>query len=70
MSQTPEPETEPQPPSGPDESGPVRDPVHILRDRAAATRRDRDASIQDLRQTMGDEEILDEFGINIDGIES
>lgn len=70
MSQTPEPGTGPQPPSGPDESEPVRDPVHILRDRAAATRRDRDASIQDLRQTMGDEEILDEFGINLDGIES
>ena len=70
MSQTPEPGTGPQSPVGRDESEQVWDPAQILRDRAAATRRDRDASIQDLRRTMDDEEILDEFGINLDGIES
>ena len=70
MSEKPDPETGPQPPPDDDRPEPVWDPVQILRDRATATRQDRDASIRDLRQTMGDEEILDEFGINLDGIES
>lgn len=69
MSKTPESETEPQPPDRDDRSEPVWDPAQILRDRATATRKNRDASIEDLRQTMSDEEILHEFGINLREIE-
>lgn len=70
MSDDTESETGPQTPPGDDQTEPIWDPAQILRDRAAATRRARDVSIEDLRQTMSDEEILDEFGINLDGIES
>lgn len=48
----------------------VWDPRQVMRDRAAATRKQRDDSIAQLRESMDDEEILDEFGINLDGIES
>lgn len=41
----------------------------IMRERAAVTRKDRDQAIADLRGAMGDEEILEEFGINLDQIE-
>ena len=41
----------------------------IMRERAAVTRKDRDQAIADLRASMGDEEILEEFGINLDQIE-
>ena len=60
------------PPEQPDaDSGQrVRDPRQVMRDRAAATRKQRDDSIAQLRESMDDEEILDEFGINLDGIES
>lgn len=48
----------------------VWDPRQVMRDRAAATRKQRDDSIAQLRESMDDEEILDEFGVNLDGIES
>ena len=64
---TPEP-----PPDEPDADSraPVWDPRQVMRDRAAATRKQRDDSIAQLRESMDDEEILDEFGVNLDGIES
>ena len=65
-------QTTPQPPSsqsdGPDEQ--PWDPHKIMRDRAAATRRDRDQSLAELRSGMGDEEIRAEFGIDLGEIES
>jgi len=63
-------DTPESPPEEPDaDSGQrVWDPRQVMRDRAAATRKQRDDSIAQLRESM-DEEILDEFGINLDGIE-
>ena len=60
------------PPDEPDANSSQRvwDPRQVMRDRAAATRKQRDDSIARLRESMDDEEILDEFGINVDGIES
>jgi hypothetical protein len=50
------------------ESDPDRpsDPVEIMRQRAAATRADRDRSIAELREQMSAAEILETFGINLD----
>ena len=62
-------ETNPQPPpDGPYEQ--PWDPHKILRDRAAATRQDRDQSLAELRSAMDDDEIRDEFGIDLGEIES
>ena len=60
------------PPDEPDANSSQRvwDPRQVMRDRAAATRKQRDESIAQLRESMDDEEILDEFGVNLDGIES
>lgn len=65
-------DTPESPPEEPDAGSGQRvwDPRQVMRDRAAATRKQRDDSIAQLRESMGDEEILDEFGINLDGIES
>ena len=65
-------DTPESPPEEPDaySVAPVWDPRQVMRDRAAATRKQRDDSIAQLRESMDDEEILDEFGINLDGIES
>ena len=63
------PESPPDEPDG-DSGQRVRDPRQVMRDRAAATRAARDQAMADLRASMSDEEILDEFGINLDGIES
>ena len=63
------PESPPDEPDG-DSGQRVWDPRQVMRDRAAATRKQRDDSIPQLRESMDDEEILDEFGINLDGIES
>jgi hypothetical protein len=46
------------------------DPQQVVRDRAAATRKDRDQAIAELRESLDDEEILDEFGINLGEIEN
>jgi hypothetical protein len=62
-------ETEPQaPPDGPYEQ--PWDPHKIMRDRAAATRQDRDQSLAELRSGMDDDEIRDELGIDLGEIES
>ncbi|HEY5848457.1 MAG TPA: hypothetical protein VIT42_16870 [Microlunatus sp.] len=62
-------ETKPlPPPDGPDE--PPWDPHQILRDRTAASRQDRDQSFAELRSGMGDDEIREEFGIDLGEIES
>ena len=62
------------PPENPDADTDTKelawDPRQVMRDRAAATRAVRDESIADLRAVLDDEEILDEFGINLDGVES
>ena len=67
------PDDTPETPSDEPDADPgqrVWDPRQVMRDRAAATRKQRDDSIAQLRESMDDEEILDEFGINLDGIES
>lgn len=45
------------------------DPQAVIRERAAVTRTERDQAIAELREVMDDDEILDEFGINLDEIE-
>lgn len=42
------------------------DPVEIMKARAAAARRDRDRSIAELRERLSDEQIRDQFGIELD----
>ena len=65
-------DTPESPPEEPDADSGQRmwDPRQVMRERAAATREQRDDSIAQLRESMDDEEILDEFGINLDGVES
>ena len=65
-------DTPESPPEEPDADSGQRmwDTRQVMRDRAAATREQRDDSIAQLRESMDDEEILDEFGINLDGVES
>lgn len=41
----------------------------IMRERADASRQERDAAIADLRGEMSDEEVLDELGIDLGQIE-
>jgi hypothetical protein len=48
---------------------PVWDAVAVMRARAAATRQDRDAAIDELREAMSDEQIRDEYGIDLNQIE-
>ena len=45
------------------------DAVEVLRGRAAESREERDKAIAQLRETMTDEEILDNFGIDLPEIE-
>lgn len=45
------------------------DPRRVMRDRAETTRRKRDRAIADLRADMTDDEVLDEFGIDLGEIE-
>ena len=45
------------------------DAVEVMRLRAAEARTQRDASIGELRESMTDEEALDEFGIDLREIE-
>jgi hypothetical protein len=61
-----------QPPPSQKQSDPYggdSDAAEVLLGRAAATRRRRDAAIAQLRETMTDEEILDNFGIDLPEIE-
>lgn len=48
---------------------PEPDALAVLRARAEETRRDRDTAIAELRQTMTDQQILEEFGIDLSPIE-
>lgn len=45
------------------------DALDVLRSRAAASRAERDEAIKDLRQSMTDDEIREDFGIDLRGIE-
>jgi hypothetical protein len=45
------------------------DAVEVLRGRAAESREERDKAIAQLRETMTDEEILDNFGIDLPEID-
>lgn len=51
-----------------DEADPTEgwDPVEIMKARAAAARGDRDRSIAELRERLSDEQIRDQFGIELD----
>lgn len=58
--------------SSPDSGSPSErawDPAEVMRDRAAATRRDRDEAIAELRATLSDDQIMDDFGIDLGEIE-
>jgi hypothetical protein len=60
------------PPPSQEQSDPYggdSDAAEVLRVRATATRRQRDAAIAQLRETMTDEETLDNFGIDLPEIE-
>lgn len=48
---------------------PAWDAVEVMRTQAAKTRQDRDAAIAELRESTSDEQILDEFGIDLKQIE-
>lgn len=71
MSDTPPPEppgqgdATPEPPHG----AAGWDPRQVMRDRATAARGQRDAAISDLRAEMSDDEVLEEFGIDLGEIE-
>lgn len=45
------------------------DALEVMRARAAASRTDRDEAISTLRQSMTDDEIRDDFGIDLREIE-
>lgn len=49
--------------------GPAWDAVEVMRERAAAARHDRDSAINELRESMSDEQMLHDFGINLREIE-
>ena len=65
-------QTSPQPPSSQSDATDEQrwDPHQIMRDRTAATRQDRDQALAELRSGMGDDEIREEFGIDLGEIES
>ncbi len=45
------------------------DPLEVMRARAAASRLNRDEAISSLRESMTDDEIRDDFGIDLRQIE-
>ena len=62
----------PEPPPTKEPAGEAdgeRDAAEVLRGRAAESRKERDEAIAQLRETMTDEEILDNFGIDLPEIE-
>ncbi|HET9873181.1 MAG TPA: hypothetical protein VFP89_11390 [Propionibacteriaceae bacterium] len=66
------PETPPPESDRPDEEAAETaawDAAEVMRGRAAQTREARDQSIAELRASMDDEQILDEFGIDLGEIE-
>jgi hypothetical protein len=58
-----------QPPGGGTDNETGWDAVEVMRRRADAARKERDASIAQLRAELGDDEVLDQFGIDLHGIE-
>jgi hypothetical protein len=58
-----------QPPGGGTDNETAWDAVEVMRRRADASRKERDASIAQLRAELGDDEVLDQFGIDLHGIE-
>lgn len=52
-----------------EDDAPVWDAVEVMRARAAATHQERDAAIAELRAAHSDQQILDEFGIDLRQIE-
>lgn len=70
MTDTPSPAPDKQSTSSePDPADLIWDPRNVMRDRAKATRRQRDKAIADLRADMTDDEVLEEFGIDLGEIE-
>lgn len=65
------PDTPAREPDQPDEetAESTWDAAEVMRGRAAETRRTRDQSIAELRASKDDEQILDEFGIDLGEIE-
>ncbi len=65
------PETPPLEPDQPDglAAETAWDAAEVMRGRAAQARRARDQSIAELRSSKDDEQILDEFGIDLGEIE-
>lgn len=65
------------PDTSPTESGPTDGPAaetgwdssEVMRERTAETRQQRDQAISELRDSKDDEQILDEFGIDLGEIE-
>jgi hypothetical protein len=45
------------------------DAEELMRARAAQTRRERDQAIAELRESINDDQVLDEFGIDLGEIE-
>ena len=54
---------------GPPGREPAADPLEILRARAREAEERRDGSIAELRQVVGDDDVLDEFGIDLSRLE-
>ena len=57
------------PPARSDDGNSRWDAVEVMRLRAEEARQDRDEAIANLRQSMSDDEILEEFGIDVREIE-
>jgi hypothetical protein len=61
------------PPSSSEDDQPAGEPAwsaaEVMRDRATETRRQRDAAVTELRSAMDDEQIQDDFGIDLGEIE-
>ncbi|MBA8792852.1 hypothetical protein FHX74_000446 [Friedmanniella endophytica] len=56
---------EPEPTAAEEFEHPAWDPSEILRQRACRSRAEADAALGELRESMSDKEILDEFGIDV-----
>lgn len=51
------------------QSGPTWDPLELMKERARAARSERDESIRNLRDSASDDEIREDFGIDLREIE-
>jgi len=52
-----------------EQSGPAWDALEVMKDRARATRSDRNESLRILRDSASDDEIRNDFGIDLREIE-